>query len=74
MNVNPHKFQAMILQSSKNRKHFEPIKLEIKKAKTEVTNIVKLLGITIDDTLNFQEHISEPCKKISMLLNAVSSS
>ena len=42
-----HKFQAIILQSSKNVKHYKPIKLEIEKAKIEATNTLTLLGITI---------------------------
>ena len=46
MIANHHKFQAIILQSSKNVKH-KPIKLEIEKAKIEATNTLKLLGITI---------------------------
>ena len=53
MIVNPDKFQAMILQNSKNSKNYEPIKPEIESAK----NTVKLFGITIDNKLNFEEHI-----------------
>ena len=47
MIVNPDKFQAMILQNSRNSKNYEPVKLEIGSAKTETKNTVKLLGITI---------------------------
>ena len=57
MIVNPDKFQAMILQNSRNSKNYEPVKLEIERAKTETKNTVKLFGITIDDKLNFEEHI-----------------
>ena len=71
MIVNPDKFQAMILQNSRNSKNYEPVKLEIESAKIETKNTVKLLGITIDNKLNFEEHISELCKKASMQLNAV---
>ena len=70
--VNPDKFQAMILQNSRNSKNYEPVKLEIESAKIETKNAVKLLGITIDNKLNFEEHISELCKKASMQLNTVS--
>ena len=63
MIVNPDKFQAMILQNSRNSKNHEPVKLEIESAKIKTKNTVKLLGITIDDQLNFEEHISELCKK-----------
>ena len=70
--VNPDKFQAMILQNSRNSKNYAPIKLEIGSAKIETKNTVKLLGITIDNKLNFEGHISELCKKASMQLNAIS--
>ena len=43
-----------------------------KSAKIETKNTVKLLGITIDNQLNFDEHISELCKKASMQLNTIS--
>ena len=66
MIVNPDKFQAMILQNSRNSKNYEPVKLEIESAKIETKNTVKLLGITIDNKLNFEEHISESCEKASI--------
>ena len=62
----------MILQNSRNSKNFESVKLEIGSSKTETKNTVKLLGITIDNKLNFEEHIPELCKKASMQLNAIS--
>ena len=63
MIVNPDKFQAMVLQNSRNSNNYEPVNLEIEGAKTETKNTVKLLGITIDNKLNFEEHTSELCKK-----------
>ena len=64
MIVNPDKFQAMILQNSRNSKNYEPVKLEIESAKIETKNTVKLLGITIiNNKLNFEKHTSELCKK-----------
>ena len=63
MIVNPDKFQAMILKNSRNWKNYEPVKLEIESAKNETKNTVKLLEITIDNKLIFEEHISELCKK-----------
>ena len=50
MIVNPDKFQAMILQNSRNSKNHEPVKLEIESAKIKTKNTVKLLGITIDNS------------------------
>ena len=63
MTVNLDKFQAMMLQNSRNSKNYELVKLEIEIAKIEDKNTVKLLGITIDKKLNFEEHISELRKK-----------
>ena len=72
MIVNPDKFQAMVLQNSRNSKNYEHVKLEIGSTKIEIKNTVKLLGITIDNKLNFEEHISELCKKASMQFNVIS--
>ena len=57
MIVNTVKFQAMILQNSRNSKNYKLVNLEIGSAKIETENTVKLLGITIDNKLNFEEHI-----------------
>ena len=70
MIVNPDKFEAMILQNSRNSKNYESVKLELGSAKIDTKNAVKLLGITIDNLLNFKDHISELCSKASMQLNA----
>ena len=72
MIVNPNKFQVMILQNSRNSKNYETVKLEIESAKIETKSRVKILGITIDNKPNFEEHISELCKKAFMQLNAIS--
>ena len=57
MIVNTVKFQAIILQNSRNSKNYELVNLEIGSAKIETENTVKLFGITIDNKLNFEEHI-----------------
>ena len=49
MIVHPDKFQAMILQNSRNSRNYEPVNLKIESAKIETKNTVKLLGITIDN-------------------------
>ena len=59
MIVNPDKFQAITLQNSRNSKNYEPVKIEMK-------NTVNVLGITIDNKLNFEDHVSELCKNVSM--------
>ena len=40
---NPDKFQAIILQNSRNSKNYEPVKLEIGRAKIETKNTVKIV-------------------------------
>ena len=64
--VNPDKFQAILLQNSRNSKNYESVKLEIGSAKIETKNKANLLGITIDKKLNFEGHLSELYKKASM--------
>ena len=49
-----------------------PLSLKVNVHKLKKKNTAKLLGITIDTKLHFEEHISELCKKASMLLNAIS--
>ena len=67
MIVNPDKSEAMILHNSRNSKNYEPVKLEIGRAKIETKTTVKLLGITKDNKLNFEEHTSELCKRGSSI-------
>ena len=43
MIVNPDKFQAMILQNSRNSKNYEPVKLEIGSIKIEIKNNNKIV-------------------------------
>ena len=50
----------------------KPLSLKLEVPKIETRSKVKLLGITMDNKLNFEEHISELCKKASMQLNAIS--
>ena len=59
--VHPDKLKATILQNSRNSKNHEPVKFEIGSAKIETRNTVKLLGITIYNKINFEEHVSELC-------------
>ena len=49
MIVNQDKFQAIILQNSRNSKNNEPVKLGIGSTKIETKNTRKLLGTTIDN-------------------------
>ena len=46
--------------------------LNIENITTIITKSFELLGVTIENKLNFEEHISVLCKKASLQLNAIS--
>ena len=69
MIVNPDKFQSMILD--KKDKNNESLELDICGYKIRTSESVKLLGIDIDNKLNFDNHVSNLCKRASMQLNAI---
>ena len=56
MIVNPGKFDSIIIESSKVK--INPQSLKINGNSIETSKRVKLLGIKIDDNLNFQLHVS----------------
>ena len=60
MIVNPDKFQAMVLGRHKQK---EKINLNIDEAEIKGQNSVTLLRVEIDNELNFNNHISNICKK-----------
>jgi len=66
MVANPDKFQAIFL-GAKN----DGIIVSVHSTKILSTNSVKLLGITIDDQLNFYPHILETCKKATSKTKAL---
>ena len=51
--------------------HHDNVSLVIDKEFIEGNKVVKLLGITIDNKLNFTEHLSNICKKVIMKLHAL---
>ena len=69
MIVKPDKFQLMLLQKSTKKVIQE--KLQINNNKIESENLVTLLGITVDNRLSVNDHISKLCNKASMQLNAI---
>ena len=67
MKANPDKFQFMILSSSS----LAPVELVLDNSTCIISqDCVKVLGITIDKQLNFNEHISLCCTKAARQLNA----
>ena len=73
MIVNADKCQAIILNKKKKKKKKSEAKykLAIDNNDIESTKSVKLLGITIDDRLLFDQHISNLWSKAAMQLNAL---
>ena len=60
MIVNPDKFQSMIISSKKD---LSKSVLNINDVELTMESSVKLLGIEIDNRLNFEKHIPDICKK-----------
>ena len=60
MKANPDKFQAIAIGPNTNRHN---LSLDLKGNKFTCEENVKLLGVTVDFHLNFDEHISEICKE-----------
>ena len=67
MIVNPDKFQLMLLQNSTK----QLIQGKLNSNETESENLVTLLGVTIDNRLSFDDHISKLCNKPSIQLNVI---
>ena len=68
MIINPDKFQSMIISSKKD---LSKSVLNINGGKLTMESSVKLLGIEIDNKLNFEKHISNIFQKVSNQLNAI---
>ena len=69
MIVNPGKFQAIIIDKHKESYTNQIINIDQKDIKA--VSKVKLLGIEIDDKLDFNHHINNICKSASNKLNAL---
>ena len=69
MIANPGKFKAIVL--SKNNIGTVGTKFHIREKAIYSSDKVDLLGIAIDDQLNFESHISEICRKAAGQLNTL---
>ena len=67
--VDPDKFQSMLPRKSTKKLIQE--KPQINSNETEYENSVTLLGISIDNRLSFDYHISKMCNKSSMQINSI---
>jgi hypothetical protein len=69
MEANPTKFQFIFLSPSRKKQPLMST-LPIFDINIDRCEYVKLLGVTIDDQLNFHNNIKDLCKKASRQLNA----
>ena len=69
MIVNPGKFRAMVINRFREMENKHEMYIENKKITS--AHFVKLLGIEIDNQLNFDNHVSTLCKKAGSQLNAI---
>ena len=69
MIVNPGKFQAIIIEEKKKCHTNETLKIGDKII--NASSPVKLLGVQIDDKLNFNFHISNICRSAANQLNVL---
>ena len=68
MIVNADKFQVIFLNKKESQARYKQI---INNKDTESTKSIKLLGITTDDHIRFDQHISNLCSKAAMQLNTL---
>ena len=69
LEANPTKFQSMLI-SSKGEKETN-LSLVIDGIEIDPANNIKVLGITIDQCLKFNKHISDMCSKAGRHLNVL---
>ena len=69
MIANPDKFHALLVRKDRENTTGQNISLQDHAIKSEET--VKLLGVTLDNKLNFDTHISNLCKKAATQLNVL---
>ena len=69
MIANPEKFHSIIL--TKNKADNKNLELNIGNKTIKSEQKVKLLAMTIDNKLTFDQHVSDLCRKASAQLNAL---
>ena len=72
MIVNPDKFKAVVFTKSKQDTSGIPISLKDHYIASQDT--VKLLGITTDYRMSYEEHVSGLCKTVASQLSALKAS
>ena len=70
MKVNPEKFQLMLMKPQGLNMDL-PSEIKVQENIIKAENSVKLLGIEIDDNLNFKNHVNILCNKASRQLKVM---
>ena len=72
LSLNPDKTEAIVIGTNARQRVEEPITtIDIGTVSIPVSHSVKSLGVTIDDTLSFNQHVSSVCKSSSFHLRAL---
>jgi hypothetical protein len=69
LKANPEKFQAIVVSK---KKCDAPVSFKIGDITIQSEDCVKLLGVTVDSSLNFNVHLRNLCIKISRQINVLS--
>jgi hypothetical protein len=70
MLANPSKFQAIVLHP-KRTSNTDPVNFKFVNSVIQSSQSVSVLGVTIDDQLNFTTHINVICRKAAQQLNVL---
>ena len=65
LKANCDKYQAMVLGNPKGERKVD---LDICGENVEQTQTIKILGVNLDDKLNFRDHIRGVCKKVGKMV------
>ena len=63
--VNPEKYQSLVINPRNLNISAGGLDIKIESKVIENVNKIKLLGVNVDENMNFAVHISEMCKKAS---------
>ena len=69
LTLNSKKTKAMIFGTSKRLKAIPPLDIRCGDDQIEQVSVFKYLGVLLDSTLSFSEHIEYVCKKVNMRLS-----
>ena len=68
LKVNCDKYQAMVLGNPKDERNTD---LDISGEKVEQSQPIKILGVTLDENLNFKDHLHSVCKKVAGMIGVL---